>query len=65
MSGSRVRIHLFSVEEANRLLPRIRPLLERLVELKAEHDRLATRLEVLSVALAGAASVAPVENWMR
>ncbi len=54
-----MRINLFSVDEANRLLPRIRPELERLVALKAEHDRLTTRLEVLSVALAGAASDNP------
>jgi hypothetical protein len=54
-----VRISLFSVDEANRLLPRIKPELERLVTLKAEYDRLATRLEVLSVALAGAASDNP------
>lgn len=54
-----MRISLFSVEEANRLLPRLRPELERLVALKADHDRLTTRLEVLSVALAGAASDNP------
>lgn len=54
-----MRITLFSVDEANRMLPRIRPELQRVVELKREYDRLSTRLEVLSVALAGAASDNP------
>ena len=54
-----MRISLFSVDEANRILPRIRPEVERIVALKSEYDRLATRLEVLSIALAGAASDNP------
>jgi len=50
-----VRITLFSVEEANRLLPAIRPQVERLRAMKREFDRLETRTEVMLVATAGAA----------
>jgi hypothetical protein len=50
-----VRITLFTVEEANRLLGRIRPELEKLRGRKREFDRLETRISVLLVATAGAA----------
>lgn len=50
-----MRITLHTVEEANRLLAEIRPLLERLRGQKREFDRLETRIEVLAVATAGAA----------
>lgn len=50
-----MRITLFSVEEANRLLPVIRPQLERLRAMKREFDRMETRTEVLLVATSGAA----------
>ena len=50
-----MRITLFTVEEANRLLGRIRPELEGLRGRKREFDRLETRISVLLVATAGAA----------
>lgn len=50
-----MRITLFTVDEANRLLDRIRPELERLRGRKREFDRLETRIGVLRVATAGAA----------
>lgn len=50
-----MRITLFSVEEANRLLPVIRPQVERLRAMKREFDRLETRTEVMLVATSGAA----------
>jgi hypothetical protein len=54
-----VRITLHTVEEANRLLPEIRPLLEKLRGQKREFDRLETRIGVLAVATAGAAPENP------
>ena len=58
-----MRITLFSVDEANRLLPRLRPELERLVALKAEHDTL-TPTELLAGAWAGADDP-PGAFWIR
>ena len=49
-----MRITLFSVEEANRLVAAIRPRLERMRAQKRELDRLEARMEVLQVATAGA-----------
>ncbi len=49
-----MRITLYTVEEANRLLGRIRPELERLRGRKREFDRIETRMSVLLVATAGA-----------
>jgi hypothetical protein len=49
-----VKLIVFTVEEANRLLPEIRPRLERLVESKREFDRVQTRLSVLELAVSGA-----------
>lgn len=49
-----MRITLHTVEEANRLLAEIRPVLERLRGQKREFDRLETRIDVLLVATAGA-----------
>jgi hypothetical protein len=49
-----VRITLFGVEEANRLLADVRPRLERLRAQKREFDRLETSLSVLLVATSGA-----------
>ncbi len=54
-----MKLILFTVEEANRMIPEIRPRLERLVETKREYDRLQTRIEVLSLASAGASSENP------
>jgi len=49
-----VRITLFSVDEANRLVGEIRPRLEKLRAQKREFDRLDTRRDVLQVATHGA-----------
>jgi hypothetical protein len=49
-----VRITLFSVEEANRLVVAIRSPLERLCAQKRELDRLESRIAVLQVATHGA-----------
>jgi hypothetical protein len=54
-----VRITLFTVEEANRLLPELRPQLARLAALKGEHDRTRQRGAVLSLAAAGATAGNP------
>jgi len=54
-----VRITLFTVEEANRLLGTIRPQLERLRAQKREFDRLETRSDILLMATAGAAPENP------
>jgi hypothetical protein len=49
-----VRITLFSVEEANRLVVAIRPQVERTCAQKRELDRLESRIAVLQVATHGA-----------
>ncbi len=49
-----MKIEIFTVEEANRLLAEIRPELERVVETKREHDRVKARVDVLRLAAAGA-----------
>jgi hypothetical protein len=54
-----VRITLFRVEEANRLLAEIRPRVERLRAQKREFDRLDARREVLQVATSGADEANP------
>jgi len=54
-----VRITLFTVDEANELVPQIRARLERLVLQKREFDRLESRMAILLVATAGAASDNP------
>lgn len=54
-----MRIQLFSVEEANRLLQDIRPKVEALVRAKAEFDRAQNRADVLRVATAGASPENP------
>lgn len=54
-----VRLTLFSVEDANRLLPELRPELERLKLGKRELDLVEARLEVLSVVTAGASADNP------
>lgn len=50
-----MRITLYTVEEANQALARLKPELERLRDRKREYDRLETRIGVLQVATAGAA----------
>jgi hypothetical protein len=49
-----VKLQLFTVEEANRLLTEIRPRFERLVEAKREFDRIRARMDVLGLATSGA-----------
>lgn len=49
-----MKLNLFTLEEANRLLTEIRPRFERLVEAKREFDRTRTRMDVLGLATAGA-----------
>lgn len=49
-----MKIQLFSVEEANRVLQEIRPKVEALVRAKAEFDRVQGRADVLRLATAGA-----------
>lgn len=49
-----MRITLFSVEEANRLVVEIRPTLEKVRAQKREFDKLEMRLGVLRVATHGA-----------
>lgn len=58
MKRSPVRLTLFSVEEANRLVHEIRPELVRLARLNKEFTQVQTRAEVLAVATSGAS----VEN---
>jgi len=54
-----VRLEIFTVEEANRLVAEIRPDLARLVETKREHDRLKAKIDVLRLAAAGASPSNP------
>ena len=54
-----MRITLFSVEEANRLIVEIRPQLEKLCAQKREFDRIEMRLGVLQVATHGASDDNP------
>ena len=49
-----MKLNVFTVEEANRLLTEIRPRFERLVEAKREFDRIRTRMSVLGLATNGA-----------
>ena len=58
MSGS-IKVTLFTIEEANRVLAELKPELERLSTLKREFDQLGSRSEILSVALSGAAADNP------
>ncbi len=54
-----VRLTLFSAEEANRMIPELKPELERLSAIKREYDRLQARIDVLTLASAGAAAGNP------
>lgn len=58
MSGP-IKVTLFSVEDANRMVVELRPDLERLRTMKREFDQLGSRAEVLSLALSGAAADNP------
>lgn len=50
-----MKLQLFTVEEANQLLPDVRRRVERLVARKREFDRLESRMGILLMATAGAA----------
>lgn len=54
-----MKLTLFSVEEANRMLPELRPELQRLSAMRRELDRLQGRIEVLTLAVSGAAAGNP------
>lgn len=54
-----MRIQLFSVEEANRVLQEVRPKVEALVRAKADFDKAQARADVLRVATAGASPENP------
>jgi len=54
-----VKLTLFSADEANKTLVEIRPEIERLVATKRAFDRLQRRVDVLSLAAAGAAKTNP------
>ncbi|OGF17784.1 MAG: hypothetical protein A2W00_05910 [Candidatus Eisenbacteria bacterium RBG_16_71_46] len=54
-----MKLTLFSIDEANETLARIRPELERLVGTKRAFDRLQRRVDVLSLASAGAGPTNP------
>jgi hypothetical protein len=54
-----VRITLFTVEDANRLLPELKQHLERLRALKREYDGRRRRVDVLGLAAAGASAENP------
>jgi len=54
-----LKLNLFTVDEANAALDDIRPRLQRVVSAKGEFDLLQTRIEVLSLAVAGASRENP------
>lgn len=54
-----MKLVLFSVEEANRLLPRLRPMIERLAAVKRDYDRASDEALVLSIAATGAEPHSP------
>ena len=60
-----MRIQLFSVEEANRLAGELKPALEALVGIKREFDAVQGRVDVLGLALAGAAASNPDARELR
>ena len=60
-----MKLTLFTVEEANQLLAEVKPRLERLMESKREFDRLQGRIEVLTLAAAGATPQNPDARELR
>lgn len=60
-----MKITLYSVEEANRMLAELRPAVERLMAAKREFDRLQRRIAVVSLTLAGANADNPDNNVQR
>ena len=60
-----MKLTLFTVEEANRLLAELRPRFERLVDAKREFDRVRMRMEVLGLATSGAGEDNPDVQELR
>lgn len=54
-----MKVTLFSVEQANQLLPDLRPLVEEVMRAKQELARVDRRIDVLGLAAAGAAPENP------
>lgn len=54
VTGGRVKLTVFSLAEANRVVADVRPRFERLVRAKQAFDRIQGRIDVLAVALSGA-----------
>jgi len=54
-----MRLTLYSVDEANKMAAEVRPELERLGRIKREFDQIQVRIEVLSIAVAGASDDNP------
>jgi hypothetical protein len=60
-----VKLTLFSVDDANKLIVELRPLVQRLVAAKTELDQLNARVDVLQLTLAGAAPTNPDNQELR
>ena len=60
-----MRINLFSVEQATKLVRELTPELERLVRVRRDLQGIERRLEVMSLALAGASADNPDATEMR
>ena len=60
-----MKITLFSVEQANRMIREIRPELEELSRVRQEVRRIERRIEVMSLALAGASASNPDNSESR
>jgi hypothetical protein len=54
-----VKLTLFTVQEANRVVAEIKPLLERLIQTKRAFDHVQASVDVLTLAVAGASPVNP------
>lgn len=54
-----MKLTVFSLAEARRVVAEVRPRLEQLVRVKQEYDRTQNRIEVLAVALSGASRSNP------
>jgi hypothetical protein len=54
-----VKLVTYTVEEANKLLHEIRPRMQRLTEAKRDFERLQCRIDVLTLAVAGASKGNP------
>jgi hypothetical protein len=57
--GDQVKLTVFTVEEANRVIGEIRPEVETLVRAQRELDRLEKRITAMSLAISGASPENP------